>query len=130
MSIVSEFKEFAMKGSVVDLAVGVVIGVAFGKIVASLVENVIMPVAGVFTGGVDFSKLALAIGMSAKGEPVLLRYGAFIQSIVDFMIIALVVFIAIKGINALKKPAPKAASPAPPRQEVLLEEIRTLLANR
>jgi len=130
MSIVSEFKEFAMKGSVVDLAVGVVIGVAFGKIVASLVENVIMPVAGVFTGGVDFSKLALAIGMSAKGEPVLLKYGAFIQSIVDFMIIALVIFIAIKGINALKKPAPKAASPPPPRQEVLLEEIRTLLANR
>jgi large conductance mechanosensitive channel len=119
-----------MKGSVVDLAVGVVIGVAFGKIVASLVENVIMPVAGVFTGGVDFSTHALAIGMSAKGEPVLLKCGAFIQSIVDFMIIALVIFIAIKGINALKKPAPKAVSPPPLRQEVLLEEIRTLLANR
>jgi large conductance mechanosensitive channel len=129
MSFASEFKEFAMKGSVVDLAVGVVIGVAFGKIVASLVENVIMPVVGVFSGGVDFSTLAVAIGMSPKGVPVLLKYGAFIQAIVDFMIIALVIFVAIKGFNALKKPAPKAVA-SPPRQEILLEEIRTLLANR
>jgi large conductance mechanosensitive channel len=130
MSLASEFKDFAMRGNVVDLAVGVVIGGAFGKIVASLVENVIMPVVGVFTGGVNFSTLATAIGMSPKGEPVLLKYGAFVQSIVDFLIIAIVIFIAIKGINSLKKPAPAAAAPPPPRQEVLLEEIRNLLAKR
>jgi large conductance mechanosensitive channel len=129
MSFASEFKEFAIKGSVIDLAVGVVIGVALGKIVASLVDNIIMPVVGLFMGGVNFSTLALTIGTSPKGEPVLLNYGAFIQSIFDFTIIALVIFVAIKGINTLKKPVPKAVSP-PPRQEILLEEIRTLLANR
>jgi large conductance mechanosensitive channel len=128
MSFVSEFKEFAMKGNVIDLAVGVVIGAAFGKIVASLVENVIMPVVGLVSGGVNFATLAVVIGTSPKGEPVLLKYGAFIQSIVDFLIIALVIFIAIKGINQLKKPAPQAVAPPPPRQEVLLEEIRNLLA--
>jgi large conductance mechanosensitive channel len=130
MSFASEFKEFAMKGNVVDLAVGVVIGAAFGKIVASLVENIVMPVVGVFTGGVNFATLAAAIGTSAKGEPVLLKYGAFIQSVVDFLIIAFVIFVAIKGINSLKKPAPAAAPPPPPRQEVLLEDIRNLLAKR
>jgi len=129
MSFASEFKEFAIKGSVIDLAVGVVIGVALGKIVASLVDNIIMPVVGLFMGGVNFSTLALTIGTSPKGEPVLLNYGAFIQAIFDFTIIALVIFVAIKGINTLKKPASKAVSP-PPRQEILLEEIRTLLANR
>jgi large conductance mechanosensitive channel len=128
MSFASEFKEFAMKGSVIDLAVGLVIGIAFGKIVTSLVDNIIMPVVGVFSGGVDFSRLAVAIGMSPKGEPLLLKYGAFIQSIVDFMIIALVIFVAIKGVNALKKPAAKAVPPPTPRQELLLEEIRALLA--
>lgn len=128
MSFTSEFKEFVTKGNVINLAVGIVIGIAFGKIVTSLVDNVIMPVVGVFSGGVDFSKLALAIGASPKGEPVLLKYGAFIQSVVDFMIIALVIFVAIKVVSSLKKPTPTAVV-APPRQEVLLEEIRTLLAN-
>ena len=132
MSFGSEFKEFAMKGNVIDLAVGVVIGVAFGKIVSSLVEDVIMPVVGVLTGGVNFSTLAIAIATSAKGEPVLLKYGAFVQAVVDFLIIALVIFMVIKGINQLKKPAPAVAAPPapPPRQEVLLEEIRNLLAKR
>ncbi len=132
MSFASEFKEFAMKGNVVDLAVGVVIGAAFGKIVSSLVENVVMPVVGLLTGGVNFSTLAVTIGSSAKGEPVLLKYGAFIQSVVDFLIVAFVIFLAIKAINRLKKPAPVvvAAVPPPPRQEVLLEEIRNLLAKR
>ena len=132
MSIASEFKEFAMKGNVVDLAVGVVIGAAFGKIVSSLVENVMMPVISLFTGGVNFSTLAATIGSNAKGEPVLLKYGAFIQSVVDFLIVALVIFLAIKAINRLKKPAPVVvvAAPPPPRQEVLLEEIRNLLARR
>ncbi len=130
MSFASEFKEFAMKGNVVDLAVGVVIGAAFGKIVSSLVENVIMPVVGLLTGGVNFSTLAVAIGMSPKGEPVLLKYGAFFQTVVDFLIVAFVIFLAIKAINRLKKPPVAAVAVPPPRQEVLLEEIRNLLAKR
>ena len=132
MSFASEFKEFAMRGNVVDLAVGVVIGGAFGKIVSSLVEAVIMPIVGVLTSGNDFAKLAWQIGMNGKGEPVLLKYGAFMQSVVDFLIVAFVIFVAIHAINRLKRPAPApAAAPAPPpRQEVLLEEIRNLLARR
>ena len=132
MSLASEFREFAMRGNVIDLAVGVVIGGAFGKIVSSLVDAIIMPVVGVLTGGVNFSTLAVTIGTSPKGEPVLLKYGAFIQSVVDFLIIAFVIFIAIRGINQLKRtPPPAPATPAPPpRQEVLLEEIRNLLAKR
>jgi large conductance mechanosensitive channel len=133
MSFGSEFKEFAMRGNVVDLAVGVVIGGAFGKIVSSLVDAIIMPVVGVLTAGNDFGKLAVAIGKTAKGDPVLLKYGAFIQSIVDFAIIAFVIFLAIHAINKLKKQPAVAAPAAPPpltRQEVLLEEIRNLLAKR
>jgi large conductance mechanosensitive channel len=132
MSISSEFKEFAMRGNVIDLAVGVVIGAAFGKIVSALVEAVIMPVIGVLTAGNDFSKLAVQIGENVKGEPVLLKYGVFMQSIADFIIIAFVLFLAIRSINRLKKPAPAAAAaPAPPpREEVLLQEIRDLLAKR
>ena len=128
MSIGSEFKEFAMKGNVVDLAVGVIIGAAFGKIVSSLVADVIMPPIGLAIGGINFSDLAVNLGMDPKGAPVLLKYGAFIQTCIDFLIIAFVIFIAIKGINKLKKPPAPAADAPPPRQEVLLEEIRTLLA--
>jgi large conductance mechanosensitive channel len=129
MSIASEFKEFAMKGNVVDMAVGVIIGAAFGKIVSSLVENVIMPPLGMMLSGVNFSDLGAAIGQTKDGAPILLKYGAFIQTIFDFAIIAFVLFMALKGINRLKKPAPAAAAapPAPPRNEVLLEEIRDLL---
>ncbi len=130
MSLATEFKEFAMRGNVIDLAVGVVIGAAFGKIVSALVEAVIMPVVGILTAGNDFSKLAIQIGQNAKGEPLLLKYGVFIQSITDFIIIAFALFIAIRAINQLKKPAPAAVPPAPPRQEVLLQEIRDLLAKR
>jgi large conductance mechanosensitive channel len=132
MSITSEFKEFAMRGNVIDLAVGVVIGAGFGKIVSSLVEAVIMPVVGILTAGNDFSKLAIQIGQNSKGEPLLLKYGVFLQSIADFIIIAIVLFLAIRGINQLKKPAPATAAvpPPPPRQEVLLQEIRDLLAKR
>ena len=133
MGFAAEFKEFAMKGNVVDLAVGVVIGGAFGKIVSSLVDNVVMPVIGKLLGGVNFSDLAISLGLAPDGKtPVLLKYGAFIQSVVDFLIIAFVIFLAIKGLNALKRPAPQAAAaaPPPPRQEVLLEEIRNLLAKR
>jgi large conductance mechanosensitive channel len=125
MSIVKEFREFAIKGNVVDLAVGVIIGAAFGKIVASLVEDVIMPLVGSLMGGVDFSGLALKLGSAT------LKYGKFIQTCLDFLIIAWAIFIMVKLVNRLKReqaaPAAPAAPPAPPKQEVLLEQIRDLL---
>jgi large conductance mechanosensitive channel len=132
MGLASEFKEFAMKGNVVDLAVGVIIGAAFGKIVSSLVGDLIMPALGKLIGGVNFSDLAIALGKDPTGKDVLIRYGAFLQTMFDFLIIALVLFLAIKGINRLKKPPPAVAAPPPPppRSEVLLEEIRDLLAKR
>jgi large conductance mechanosensitive channel len=128
----AEFKEFAMKGNVVDLAVGVIIGAAFGKIVSSMVGDIFMPALGRLIGGLNFSDLAISLGKDPTGKEVLIKYGAFIQTMFDFIIIALVLFIAIKGINKLKKPAPVApAEPAlPPKSEVLLEEIRDLLAKR
>jgi large conductance mechanosensitive channel len=132
MSLGSEFKEFAMKGNVIDLAVGVVIGAAFGKIVASLVADVVMPPLGLVIGNVNFTDLAVAIGTDSKGKEVLWRYGAFIQTIFEFLIIALVLFLIIKGINQLKRPPPAvpAPPPAPTRTEQLLEEIRDQLAKR
>jgi large conductance mechanosensitive channel len=131
VSVASEFKEFAMKGNVVDLAVGVIIGAAFGKIVSSLVGDLFMPMLGKLIGEVNFSDLALSLGKDPTGKEVLIRYGAFLQTTFDFLIIALVLFIAIKGINRLKKPRPSdGPPPAPPKSEVLLEEIRDLLAKR
>jgi len=133
MSFASEFKEFAMKGSVIDLAVGVVIGGAFGKIVSSLVGDVIMPSLSPILGSVNFSELAVQIATNAAGKPVLLKYGAFMQTIFEFVVIALSIFIVIKGINRLKRApaaAPNAPPPAPTRSEVLLQEIRDLLAKR
>ena len=130
MSLGRDFKEFAMKGNVVDMAVGVIVGAAFGKIVSSLVENVIMPPLGMALSGVSFSDLAIAIGAGPDGKAVLLKYGAFLQTLFDFLIIAFVLFLAIRAINRLKKPPPDAAPSGPPRQEVLLEEIRNLLAKR
>jgi large conductance mechanosensitive channel len=128
MGMGAEFKEFAMKGSVVDLAVGVIVGAAFGRIVSSLVENLIMPPLGMALSGVNFADLAVIIGTGPDGKAILLKYGAFLQTIFDFVIIAFVLFMAIRAINRLKKPA-AATVPAPPsRQEVLLEEIRNLLA--
>jgi large conductance mechanosensitive channel len=127
MSIVTEFKEFAIKGNVVDLAVGVIIGAAFGKIVTSLVTDVIMPPIGVLIGGVDFSKLAFTlVPANGAATAVLISYGKFIQTVVDFTIVAAVIFLVVKAINSMKKKA--AAEPAPPpAQEVLLREIRDLL---
>jgi large conductance mechanosensitive channel len=131
MSFASEFKEFAMKGNVVDLAVGVVIGAAFGKIVSSLVGDIVMPPLGMAIGGVNFTDLAFTLGTNpASDDPVLVKYGAFLQTLFDFLIIALVLFLAIRGINRLKKPAQPAAPAAPPREEVLLTEIRDLLAKQ
>ena len=130
MSIGSEFKEFAMKGNVVDLAVGVIIGAAFGKIVASFVGDILMPPLGMLLGGINFTDLAATLGTDPKGAPVLLKYGAFLQTVVDFLIIAFVIFMAIRAINKLKKPPVAAVAVPPPRQEVLLQEIRDALVRR
>jgi len=133
MSFVSEFKEFAMRGNVIDLAVGVVIGAAFGKIVSSLVGDVVMPALSPVLGSVNFSDLALKIASDAQGRPVLLKYGSFLQTIFEFLIIALSIFVALKGVNQLKRPAPPPADAPPPpptKTEVLLQEIRDLLARK
>lgn len=127
MSLLTEFKEFAMKGNVVDMAVGVVIGGAFGKIVSSLVGDVVMPVLGKVVGGVNFTDLAVEIGADPAGKAILLKYGVFLQTIFDFVIIAAAIFMALKAINKLKTPAPPAAPPAPPADVALLTEIRDLL---
>src|SRR5256885_2575853 len=111
MSFTSEFKEFAMKGSVIDLAVGVVIGGAFGKIVASMVGDVIMPALSPILGSVNFTDLAVQIATNAAGKPVLLRYGAFLQTLFEFIVIALSIFFVIKALKRLKRPA--AYSPPP-----------------
>jgi large conductance mechanosensitive channel len=130
MSFASEFKEFAMKGNVIDLAVGVVIGAAFGKIVGSLVGDVIMPMLSPLLGSINFSDLSLRIATDAAGKPVLLKYGMFLQTCLEFLIIALAIFIVIKGINRLKRPPPDAPPPAPPKSELLLQEIRDILARK
>lgn len=135
MGFVKEFKEFAVKGNIVDLAVAVIIGGAFGKIVASFVKDIVMPPIGVLLGGVSFTDLAIVLRETSIGPagedqgPVLLTYGIFIQNVVDFVIIALVIFLALKAINNMKKKEKivAAAPVAPPKSEVLLEEIRDLL---
>jgi large conductance mechanosensitive channel len=135
MAILKEFREFAVKGNVVDLAVGLIIGAAFGKIVNSLVADVIMPPIGLLLGGVDFSSLAVVLkagSLDAAGKvvaPVLLRYGVFINTIIEFVIVAFAVFMIVKAMNAARRQeavAPE-APPAPSREEVLLAEIRDLL---
>ncbi len=127
MSMIKEFKEFAMRGNVVDLAVGIIIGAAFGKIVTSLVNDMIMPPIGIFIGGVDFSNLAITLKSAAEGVPaVVVRYGVFINAVIDFVIVAFAIFLLIRAINTFKKKE-EAAPTAPPRQEVLLTEIRDLL---
>ncbi len=130
MSMIDEFKEFALKGNVVDLAVGVIIGTAFGKVVSTLVENILMPPIGFLMSGVDFKDLGINLGTVAK--PVLIKYGAFIQSIIDFAIVAFVLFMVIKAMNKMKKPAPVvvAAAPPPAQSEIYLKEIRDALAKK
>ncbi|MDY0110944.1 MAG: large-conductance mechanosensitive channel protein MscL [Candidatus Krumholzibacteria bacterium] len=130
MSMLNEFKAFAVKGNVMDMAVGIIIGGAFGKIVASFVNDVLMPPIGVLLGGVDFVGLALTLKQAtADAEAVVIRYGAFIQTVVDFLIIAFSIFLMIKWINSLKRKeeAAPAAPPKPSNQEILLAEIRDLL---
>ena len=133
MSFISEFKEFAMRGNVIDMAVGVVIGGAFGKIVSSLVGDIIMPVVGVITGGVNFTDLKLTLKEAAEGaSAVTINYGSFIQTMVDFLIIAFCIFCVIKALNTLKNKLPKEEEAAPAEPETpadiaLLTEIRDLL---
>jgi large conductance mechanosensitive channel len=133
MSFASEFKEFAMRGNVIDLAVGVVIGAAFGKIVSSVVGDVVMPALSPILGSVNFTDLAVRVSTDAQGRPVMLKYGSFLQTIFEFLIIAFSIFVVLRGINKLKRPAPPApgAPPPPPTQtEALLQEIRDLLAKK
>ncbi len=125
MSFVREFREFAIKGNVIDLAVGVIIGAAFGKIVSSVVEDIVMPLIGTLLGGLNFAALTVTIGAAT------IKYGKFLQTCVDFLIIAWAIFMAVKIINRLKRQEPEVVvAVLPPRQEVLLEEIRDLLKDR
>lgn len=130
MSVMSEFKEFAVKGNVVDMAVGVIIGGAFGKIVSSLVGDVVMPPIGLVVGGVNFTGLAITLKEAAGDKPaVVLKYGQFLQVTFDFILVAMAVFWLVKGLNRLKKKeeAKPATPPEPTKQEVLLTEIRDAL---
>ena len=128
MSVLKEFREFAVKGNVVDMAVGIIIGAAFGKIVSSLVTDVVTPPLGYVIGGVDFTKLAYTLPTILEGhEAVTIRYGIFLQALFDFTIVAFAIFMLVKLINGLRRKQEAAAPAAPPRQEVLLEEIRDLL---
>lgn len=133
MSMMAEFKKFAMRGNVVDMAVGIVIGGAFGKIVSSLVKDVLMPPIGVLMGGVDFSSLAVVLkAATEEAEAVTINYGMFIQTVVDFLIIAFAIFMVIKAMNNLKKKeeAAPAAPPKPSAEVELLTEIRDALKNK
>ena len=140
MGLMKEFKAFAMRGNVVDMAVGIIIGGAFGKIVTSFVNDIVMPPIGLMIGGVNFKNLAVVLKEAVVDDAgevvtaaVTLNYGAFIQNVVDFTIIAFVIFLAVKAINNMKKKeaaAPPPPPPAPPKSEVLLEEIRDLLKNK
>jgi large conductance mechanosensitive channel len=132
MSVIKEFREFAVKGNVVDMAVGIVIGAAFGKIVSSFVGDVLMPPIGILLGGVDFTSLKITLKEAAGNVPaVTLNYGSFIQTVVDFTIIAFAIFLVVKAINRLKQKQEEApAAPSPTNEEKLLAEIRDLLKTR
>jgi large conductance mechanosensitive channel len=132
MGMLREFKEFAMRGNVIDLAVGVIVGAAFGKITTSFVNDVLMPPIGLLVGGVDFSNLAITLREKTDAAPaVQLKYGAFINTIIDFAIIAFAIFLFVKGINSMQQQAePEPAPAAPPEEVVLLTEIRDELRRR
>ncbi len=138
MKILQEFKDFAMKGNVVDMAVGVIIGGAFGKIITSLVNDILMPPIGLLMGGTDFSKLSYILQeatVDANGKEIAavsINYGAFIQVVINFLIIALCIFFVVRSINNMKKKeeATPTAPPAPSKEEVLLSEIRDILKNK
>jgi large conductance mechanosensitive channel len=130
MGVLKEFKEFAVKGNVVDLAVGLVIGAAFGKIVSSVVADVITPPLGLIIGGVDFTNLKLVLREAVDGKPpVTLNYGSFLQTVFDFIIVAFAIFLVVKAVNRFKRQAPPPPA-APPAEVVLLTEIRDALVKR
>lgn len=126
MSILKEFREFAVKGNVVDMAVGIIIGAAFGKIVSSLVENILMPPLGYAMGRMDFSQLSLRLPVPT-GDPVEIKYGLFINTLINFVIVAFALFILIKGVNRLKRQEVVAPTAGPTKDQVLLMEIRDIL---
>jgi large conductance mechanosensitive channel len=135
MSLLKEFKEFAVKGNVIDMAVGVIIGAAFGKVVTSVVSDIVMPPIGLLIGGMDFSKLAITLKDASEGTAaVVISYGRFVQTAVDFTIIAFAIFMMIKAINTLKRKEAVTeetpTDPEPTREELLLTEIRDLLKNK
>lgn len=133
MSMVQEFKEFAMRGNVIDMAVGVIVGGAFGKITTSLVNDVVMPPIGYMLGNVDFSDLAIVLVPKAEGvDEVAINYGLFLNNVINFLIIAFSIFVVVKGINSLKRKeeAKPEEPPAPSKEEVLLTEIRDALQSR
>ena len=133
MSVVKEFKDFISRGNVVDLAVGVIIGAAFGKIVTSLVTDIIMPPIGMLLAGIDFANLKYIMKEAVGKTPaVSINYGMFINNVIDFIIVAFCIFMVVKGINSMQKPAPEpeaAPDPEPTKEEVLLTQIRDLLAS-
>lgn len=129
MSIVSEFKEFAMRGNVIDLAVGVIIGAAFAPIVSTLVENIIMPPIGYALAGIDFSALAITLP-TPTGDGVLIKYGLFLNALFKFLITALAIFLLIRALNKFQKPKAAEAPPPPPPSEVYLREIRDALVKK
>jgi len=131
MSMVSEFKNFAARGNVVDMAVGIIIGGAFGKIVSSFVDGVLMPPVGLMLGGVNFSDLAITLSEATEeAEAVTLQWGAFVQTSIDFLIVAFAVFMLVRGVNSMRKQEEEAAPAAPPEDVVLLREIRDSLQSR
>ncbi len=131
MGMIQEFKDFVMKGNVLDLAVGLIMGAAFGPIISTLVDNIIMPPIGLLLSGVDFSTLQIPLTEAADpAKSVAIKYGLFLNAIIKFMITAAAIFLLIKSINTMKKPAPAAAPAAPPPSEVYLKEIRDALTKR
>ena len=131
MGIIKEFQEFAVKGNVLDMAVGIIIGGAFGTIVKSLVDDVIMPPIGLMLGGIDFSSFALTLKQAEGDAPaVAINYGAFLNNVISFVVVAWAVFMLVKAMNNFKKKQEAAPPPAPPADVVLLTEIRDLLAKR
>lgn len=129
MGMIQEFKEFAMRGNVIDLAIGVIMGAAFAPIVSSLVENIIMPPIGYLMAGVDFSSLAVTLP-TPTGDGVAIKYGVFLNAVIKFLITAFAIFLLVKAINKAKKPAPAAEAPPPPPSEIYLKEIRDALVAR
>ncbi|ULA67340.1 MAG: hypothetical protein LZF62_230115 [Nitrospira sp.] len=139
MGMMSEFKEFAVKGNVLDMAIGVIIGGAFGKIVSSVVSDILMPPIGLLMGHMDFSSLFIPLSEEAKGKSLAaakaagaatINYGVFLQTLLDFTILAFVIFMVVKQMNRFKKATPPGPPPAPPKEELLLTEIRDLLKNQ